>query len=83
MSGSMDYWSIASTVQDELQALAGSGNAAFADLELNDDLGALADALADIEKRLTKLAEQIKPNIPALRGVAKALDALPGVKASS
>ena len=80
MSGSMTYWNAAEAVRDELKDIAVDGENMFGNLESNDDPGELAEALSDIEKRLSKLAAKIGLNVPALRKVGKALDDVPGVK---
>lgn len=80
MAASTDYWHVASGVQAELNALSGLGDDMYGNLEADDDPGAIAEALADIEKRLLKLATQIGPNVSALRKVAKAMDDIPGIK---
>jgi hypothetical protein len=78
---SMTYWNVAETVRDGLNEIAADGVEMFSCLESNDSPGEVAEALADIEKQLTKLAGQISPNVVALRKVAKALDEVPGVSA--
>lgn len=80
MSTSIDYWNISTKVKDEAQSISNIADEMHAALEASDDPGEMVDFLIDIEKRLTKLAAQIGPNIPALRKVAKALDDLPGVE---
>lgn len=80
MSGSMDYWNIASTVQERLNALSATGNEMYAAMESNDDPAELAETLAGIETRLSDLAKQIASNVPVLHKVAKALNDLPGIR---
>lgn len=79
MSGSMTYWNTAEKVRDTLADISIDGANMYGNLESSDDPAELAEALADIEKRLTKLAGQIAANVPALRKVGKALDDVPGV----
>ena len=80
MSTSMDYWNVVTAVQSHLNNLAATGNEMHSALESNDDPGEAAEFLADIEKRLTDLAAQVGPNVPALRKLAKALDDVPGIR---
>lgn len=77
---SMTYWKTVEAVKEELDALASAGQDAYGNLESTDSPGDAAEELAAIEKRLTKLAGLIAANVPALRKIQKALDALPGIR---
>jgi hypothetical protein len=76
----MTYWNVSENVRDALRELAAAGEEMHGNLEADDDPGAVAEALADILKRLEKLAAQVTVNIGPLRKVAKAMDDLPGIR---